>query len=254
MNKLKISTKNSYFFFLTLLFVYVALFEFILPVNRILPKPSILAESFTHVFSDYNLLTAILITISVIYLGLIISYITIFLFSAFLFKIFVEIKEVAQSLKLFRYFTLIFFVITFNYWFPEKLFAEYIFASLTALFMVTKKMHIESSAVKKEYLDVAQNLGLTQNKIYKDVYWKYWQPSLAQNYEQIHYSLWGIILLYEFIGNNSGLGYAYRNALLYKDYTAFLIFVIIISILIWIGNSIIRMIKKNMINWADEND
>lgn len=51
----------------TLIFIYILLFQFILPVNKVLPKPSLLIESFIIIWSDYNLLTSLAVTSTVIY-------------------------------------------------------------------------------------------------------------------------------------------------------------------------------------------
>jgi len=244
------STKNSFSLFIALLFVYVLLFEFILPVNKILPRPSLFFDSFVHIWRDYNLTSAFTITTSVVYLSLIISFIVVFAAISLLFKIFIELEGTILSLRLFRYLPAFFFAIIFNFWFSEKLFAEFVFASLAAIFFSIQKLFEESKNVKEEYILVARNLGLTPSDIYEKVYWKSAQPTLIKYYERIHYCLWGIVLIFEFIGNSNGFGYIYRVALSYKDYTALFTFAIIISLIIWFGNFLIRVINKKLIHWT----
>lgn len=244
------SVKNSIVLFITLLFVYIILFEFILPINKILPKPSLLVESFLHIWRDYNLIYAFTISATVIYLMLILGFIFVYVRVALLTKLFVEFEGSILSLRLFKYLPAFFFAVIFNFWFPDKLIGEFIFAFILVLFLVSKKLFAESKNVKEEYLLVARNLNLTPSDIYEDVYWKSSLPVLSKYIKQIHYYLWVLVLVYEFIGNSYGVGSIYRTALVYNDFTALFTLALMIALLIWFGDYLIGSIQNKLIRWT----
>lgn len=249
MSSEKRSTKNSFILFVTLMFVYIVLFEFILPINKILPKPTLLVESFLHIWKDYNLFFAFTTTTTIIYVSLILSYAALYVGAAQLFKLFVEMEGTVLSFRLFRYLPAFFFAVLFNFWFADSLFAEFLFATLAAIFLASQKLFEESKKVNEEYILVARNLDLTPGDIYEKVYWKFTQPSLIKYYERIHYLLWVLVLIFEFIGNLHGFGFIYRTALSYNDFTALFTLAIMISLLIWFGSFVIRWIDKEIIFW-----
>ncbi len=244
------SVKNSAVLFITLLFVYVVLFEFILPVNKILPKPTLMAESFFHVWRDYNLVYAFTISSTVIYLMLFLGFILVYFSIVWIIKAMVELKPTILSFRLFKYLPAFFFAVVFNFWFADILLGEFIFALTLVLLLIFKKLFEESKNIKDEYLVVARNLNMPTSKIYKNIYWKFSLPALSEYTKQIHYYLWVLVLVYEFIGNSFGLGSIYRQALAYNDFTALFTLALLIALLIWFGNYLIALITKNLIHWG----
>jgi ABC-type nitrate/sulfonate/bicarbonate transport system permease component len=130
--------------------------------------------------------------------------------------------------------------------------AEFLFGFLAAAFLAMNKFFDQSKNIKEEYLLVARNLNLSQSDIYTKVYWKSALPALAKYYEQIHLSLWTLVLIYEFIDNTHGFGFIFRTALDYKDYTTLYTTAVILSLMIWFGNSVIRFVNKKIIYWGAE--
>ena len=252
MKEKKILIRNNIVLFVTLLFVYIVLFEFILPVNRMIPKLSMLYESFLHIWSDYKLINAFTTTTSVIYITIIFSVIFLYVRVKSLIKLSVEMQYAFLSFQIFRFVSVIFITVMFNFWLPNNLFAELLFGFLVATFLAVNKLFNESKNINEEYLLVARNLNLSQSEIYENVYWKSSLPALSKYYEQIHLSLWTLIFTYEFIDNSHGLGYIFRTALDYKDYTALYVVAILLSLLIWLGDSVIKFVNKKIIHWSAE--
>jgi len=252
MKEKKILLQNSAALFVTLFFVYVVLFEFILPINKVLPKPSLLYESFIHIWSDYNLLLAFTTTTSVIYIAIALSILFLYTGAGYYIKLLVELKYSIQSFQIFRFIPVFFVAVLFNFWLPNNLLAELLFGLLIATFLVIIKLFDESKKIKEEYLLVAWNLNLLQSSIYKKVYWKSALPALSKYYEKVHLTLWTLILIYEFIDNTHGFGFIFRTALDYKDFTALYTLGIILSLLIWFGNSVIRYVNNKIIYWSAE--
>ncbi len=254
MNELKskkseISIKQSLSVLAAFLFVYIILFEFVLPVNKILPKPSMLWESFGSLWNDYDLLYASGITTSVIYSALILGYLFVYSFGGTLIKIFYEIPGIFSGFRIFKYFTLFFFALIFSFWFPESILAEFIFAFLITIIFLGMELYNGSIDTRKEYVTSAASLGLAPEKIYKDVIRKYAQPYLFSSLLKLHYLLWTVILIYEFLSQTEGFGTIYRLLLYYRDFAGIFALGIVISLLIWIGKEIIVFFKNKIIIW-----
>jgi ABC-type nitrate/sulfonate/bicarbonate transport system permease component len=57
------------------------------------------------------------------------------------------------------------------------------------------------------------------------------------------------VLIYEFIGNSGGLGYLYSVLLEYLDFAGLFAVAIIISLLIWLGNLVLKFFDNKLIYW-----
>lgn len=244
------SIKNNLIVFAWFLFVYVILFEFILPLNKVIPKPTLLFESFLHIWRDYNLLFAFTSTATIIYLALVTSWVQIYIGVSRYLKYYVYIENILYSIRYLKYFTIFFLIVLFNFWFSNSLVAEFFFSFMIAVFLTAKKLFEEAKKVNEEYILVARNLGLVPYDIYENVYWKASLPALSKYFKSVHYYLWGVVLIYEFISNSYGLGSIYRIAITYNDFTALFVLAIMISLLIWFGDSLIGLINKRTIHWT----
>ncbi|PKL83183.1 MAG: hypothetical protein CVV24_06300 [Ignavibacteriae bacterium HGW-Ignavibacteriae-3] len=245
-----IPLQNKLKLYLTLLFVYIVLFEFILPVNKILPRPTLLLESFVSIWFEYNLLYAFTITASVVYLSMLFGFIQIYIGAARYLKFYTLIEGSIQSLGLFLFLTPFFFLAVFNFWFPQNVIAEFLFSFLAASFFIFQKLIHESKNIKEEYLLVARNLKTSSYDTYQDVHWKSSLPGIFKQLRQINYQLWFLILTYEFIGDQRGVGAIYHLALQYRDFTALFTLAIMCGILIWFGDLLIKQIHSKFIRWT----
>lgn len=244
----KESLKSKIQFLTALIFVYVILFEFILEHNKILPKPSLLLESFISIWKDYDLVETIAITTTTIYLAIAISSFFIYRFSGYILKIFFEYEEVIEKLKIFRYFPALFFAILFSFWFSNSIMAGFLFALLSSgLIMIVRLLSY--SKINRTYFDVALNLGLNKNEIYRKVVFKDILPRFVTEFSSIHYYLWILVMIYEFVNEIKGFGGIYRTALAYNDFTGLFPIAIIISILIWFGSIIINYMNNKIVFW-----
>jgi ABC-type nitrate/sulfonate/bicarbonate transport system permease component len=243
--------KNKFTLILALLFVYILLFEFILPVNKFLPKPLILAESIVHIINDYNLLVSFTVTFSIVIGALVIGYIIIHLCAVTILKWLSVFRESLITLKLFRYLPFFVVIILFSIWFEDKMLGEFILTLLFVLTLSIIRLFEKIKDVKEEYVVTAKNLGLSGIEIQKKVFWRYLQPVLIRYYESLIISLWGIALIFEFTGNTTGLGYAFRQALAYKDLNAIILFCILLYVFVWFTSFIIKAVRTKYFNWAE---
>lgn len=241
--------KNKLSFLITLLFIYVMLFEFILPVNKVLPKPSLLLESLISSWSDYSLLSALTITTTIVYLSLLIGYLLMIFIAKYFLTYFITYKDLANTFKLFRFITPFFAAVIFVFWFNNSIIAEFIFSFIVVAGLLKFGIFNELQNIKEEYYLVAKNLGLKDKVIYNKVINKLIEPSLFGLVDKIHYYLWTIILVYEFIGGNNGLGKVYFKALTFNDFYALFSITIIISLLIYLGHLLIKFIHEKYYFW-----
>ena len=242
-------TKGSGKLVLALLFVYIVLFEFILPVNKYLPKPSLLYESVSHIWQDYNLVYALSTTVSMVILSLVAGFFSAYINSANIFKMTEHRKGIFDVLKIFTYVPMIFVIAMFTFWFNEYFFAEFLFALLASIVFGYSILIKLTSSIKQEYVDVAQNLGCTQTDVYQKIYWKSLLPDFTKEYNQIHIKLWAVVLLVEFVLNMHGVGHVLRRILEYRDFTALINVALMVIILIWLGDYLIYYIRKKFISW-----
>ena len=243
------SVKSKLMLFVVLLFIYVLLFEFILPDNKVLPKPSLLFDTFTSIWSIYHLLQAFAVTTTVIYVSLALGYVITLFRARFIIMTSYELPESVESLKLFKYFPPVFIVLLFVFWFNNSIYAEFAFGLVVTTFMLSVKLFEETKKVKQEYILVGKNLGLPQNKIYSQIIWKAAEPGVFKSMFGIHYLLWTLVIVYEFIANIGGFGGVYRTALLYNDYSTFICVAIMICLVMWFGNSVLSLIYNKYFAW-----
>ena len=247
----KNASKNNLLFFITILFVYLLLFEFILPVNKLIPRPTLVTDSFIHIWSDYSLVYALSSSLTIIYSMLVLGLALLHFGSSFFVRIIVEYRESLLTLRLFRFIPVFALAVFFAFWFSDKLLGEFIFAFLVIFLSLFKKLFEEVKSVKEEYITVARNLDLSPGDISSGVFWKSALPELIKYFKNNHSYFWTLILLFEFTGNSFGIGSIYRQALAYNDFTALFTITILVTILIWMGNYLLGLINNKLFPWAD---
>jgi NitT/TauT family transport system permease protein len=243
--------KSKLTFIFVLLFIYVILFEFILPLNMVLPKPSLVFESFSYIWADYNFLEAIAITSTSVYLSLFVAYIAVSALSGLIIQLAIEYPYAIEKLKVFRYFPAFFFAIIFSYWFENSILAEFLFAFLSSFILISIQLVIKVKKHNKVYVDVASNLSIKKNKIYSNVIFKNIQPYLFSELIRIHYYMWVLVMVYEFINAIGGFGGVYKTALIYRDFSGLFSIAILISILILFGSYMIKIIHEKLLYWEE---
>lgn len=230
------------------LFVYIVLFEFILPPLKIIPVPSELPNVFTSLADDYHLFSAFLSSISAALSALLFSAVILMIFPKSVAKIVDKYKASANALMGIRYFTLVSIAALFALWFGDSLTAEFILLFLfffTNLFFVLVEKSVE---IPKTYIDAALGLKTDEDKIYKEVYFKSLSPFLRDKFTALHLSLWTFLLIYEvFTGEN--LGAIFKMSVIYSDYSALFLFVILLSLIVFILNYLLQTLIDKTIFW-----
>jgi ABC-type nitrate/sulfonate/bicarbonate transport system permease component len=251
MNIHKNQLKKIKYFLFAYCILWILLFEFILPVNQILPKPSVVAESFPDLWKDYNLPVNFLSTVTVIFLALTAAYFCVKYLSPFLVEKNNFISLFINSLEWFSEFLPgIVIGLLLIFWFPESEFVEFIFAFATAFFSLTIRFQNESEKPDEEYILAARSLGMKEPAIVKNVIWKNAQPKLMSHLINLHFYLWSILIVFEFIKGGLGLGVIFRRALEYNDISATFSVFIITALAIYLGTLFLRMIRNKFVFWS----
>ncbi len=151
-----------------LAFVYIMLFEFILPVNKFLPRPSVLIESFPSLINDYNFINSFISTFSIIYSTFLISYFIMKLFFPVLVKISIQFPKFVLIFNASKYFIPLFLILIFELWFGSSVWGEIFFVIVIVNCLLKGEIFQKSLIVKEEYILSAKSLGLSQEKIIKE--------------------------------------------------------------------------------------
>lgn len=239
-------------FLFALLFVYIVLFEFILKANKVLPKPSLLADSFISIWKDYDLLFALIITTTVVYLAVIIGYGILFLIKNVLCRIYFSYPALLAASRIFKYFPAFFYAVMFDYWFQGSYFAEFGFAIIAFVSLITVSFIESIKDVKEEYILFARELKLKDETVFSKVIWNYCRPSLYKTMKKYNFYLWVIILLFEYIANIEGLGRVYNQMLAFKDLAGLVAVALIMAVIIYASNKLIGYISSKLIHWKNE--
>ncbi|OGU71843.1 MAG: hypothetical protein A2V93_12150 [Ignavibacteria bacterium RBG_16_34_14] len=251
MNIRKSYLRKIYYFLFTYLVLWILLFEFLLPVNQVLPKPSIVIESFPDLWTDYDLPANYLSTISVIYISLILTFFSVKILSSYLVEKNNFISLFINSLEWFSEFLPgIIIGLLLIFWFPKSEFVEFIFAFATAFTSIMIKFQNESENVNEEYVLSAQSLGLSENKMIRLVIWKNVQPKLMEHLFNMHFYLWSMLIVFEFIKGGLGLGVIFRQALDYKDLSAIFSVFLITGLSVYIGTLVLKYIRNKFVFWS----
>lgn len=241
------SVKNYLKFILTILFIYIILFEFIIPPNKFIPQPSVLWESIVHLWTIYNFGLALISTATIVYISIMLSFIMAIYFRGLMLKYMINYKKFLELLRVFRYFPAFFFAILFSIWFKASLTAEIIFGFLVSIILILIKMNELIPNVKNEFIIFTHQTN--PGKMFSETYWKSILPDLMQHLHRVQFYLWTLILIYEFISDSFGVGYIYKITLMYNDLGAIISISIFMSIIVLLSNIVLKYIEKKMIYW-----
>ncbi|MHB8337507.1 MAG: ABC transporter permease [Ignavibacteriaceae bacterium] len=243
--------KNSRILLTGLFFIWLILFEFVIPGNGFLPKPSIVFLSFGSLIKDYHLWRNFGVTVSEIYFALIISYFVDWLLCKYITGNEWFFSALDAFYKLFKFLPAVILGMFLILWFPNSNFNGVIFSLLIFIIPMAVKVKEESYKVKPEYIDAATSLGAGKNELSKNVIWKAVQPSLLNYIFELHYLAWLLLIVFEFMKGGYGLGSIYRDALRYKDLSALFSISIITGITIFAGFYLLKYFKNKFIHWSN---
>jgi len=136
------------------------------------------------------------------------------------------------------------------FWLPDSELIKYIFIFFISFTFLINKVEKELKSINREFIDAAASLGAGKNFIFDKVCWKVIEPELASSLTTLHFYLWTMLIVFEFIKGGSGLGTVLRNAILYKDLSGLFSSILIICLIMFIGAYIIKYFKNKFFFWS----
>lgn len=232
-----------------LVLLYIILFEFTWVTQNFLPKPSLLLESFVSLLGEYKLVDALFETTAVIFPSILLAILIIEIFSKIFLSVFIDYNGIKNISAPFRYFSFFFFALLLNLLFKNSLLVEFIFTILFVIGLLLQVLSKETGSIKEEYVVAAKSLGLSRSQIFSKIIWRSLKPNVYGKLVLIHTGAWVVVIIYEFIGATNGVGAIYRLAFDYNDLLSMISLGIFISLVIFLVNSIIRIVVSKLIFW-----
>ena len=234
-----------------LFFVYILLFEFVLPINKILPKPSILLASIPSLVEDYNFGFALVRTVSTVFISLFVSYFLIKFFNRSLLFAINLFPKVLYLKKVSEYFIPFFLILLLALWFNKSIWFEFLFALVLVMSKLKFSFFGAVSSLKQEYIESSKSLGISQQLIQDKIIWKLIQPKLFESINEYYKYLWAWVLVYEFVLNSDGVGSVLNLAIKYNDLSVVVLSIIILIIVNILGTFLLKSIKRKFFFWEE---
>lgn len=246
-------TKSFIYFIFFSFILWIVLFEFVLPENNVLPPPGIVLISIPALFKDYNFLNNFFTTISAIYLPGILAYLLLFSIRNFIFN---GSKIIKLKFELFSGLNSIIpvflAIVIISYWFPHSFYIEYAFSFILTLLWFSIEVYSQDKLKNESYISAFKSLGAEKKFLDKNILWNELKPVIFKKIFSYHLHLWTIILIFEFVQNNYGLGAIFRRILNFNDFAALILMIILIPIIIFCSFLCLRLIENNFVFWEAE--
>ncbi len=230
--------------------LWIILTEIIFPGNKYFPSPSLVILSITDLFKQYRFLSNLLSTISVIYGAIIL----IFFIVKFKFSfINLEARPLRYFIPFINFFLLIpeiLIGLLLIFWLEDKYLAKLIFALFTSAIIVYKTFLKFDKDKISDRIIAARSVGIPNQKINKNIVWKFIEPEIVKNFRSKQTFLWSSMIAFEFIQNFSGVGFTLRNAFRYSDLAIIISILIISIVIIFIFDGILMLINKKYFHWS----
>lgn len=246
----KASGKNIGYFLLSYFLLWIILFEFILPANSFLPKPSIVLDSFGALWEDYNLLRNFISSAASVYISIIAAYYLLKILNKYLLREKEGIRNFIFSIEWFsKYVPGIVLGFLLIYWFPQSGYIKYLFIFIVVFNSLLLKHTGLSLNVERAYVDSALSLGAGNSIIANKIIWKSLQPDLMNHIYNSHLYFWTMLIIFEFANYGNGLGFIFRRALEFNDLSALFAVMLIIGLFIFLGSLVIKFSKNKLFFW-----
>lgn len=233
---------------LTFLFVYVILFEFILPLNNILPKPSFILESFTTIWNDYNIAISLLETYSIIVFSFLCGYFLTWILRGLSIYFGETQHELFKSFSWLRSVNIFFIVVLIGFWFGNSIVAFMIFM-LVIQFLGLMNELISTTKNDEPYELTVMSLSSEKTKDLAEIRWKLHIPKIFKSIIEKQSSMWLLVLTYEFIHLDIGVGYVIKQILAYRDFTGLFPLIIITALLYKLNFLLLKISVKKYAFW-----
>ena len=241
--------KTALYFLISLIIVWILLFELILPANNVFPKPSIVIQSFPDLIKNYDLGWNYLSTFTSVYFPLVIGYYLVRILFPF-FRNLKFLSDIVSSLEWFsKLIPGIILAFIFVYWFPRSEITKYVFSFLITFSSLSYYSVKMSKKIGDKYSLAMESFGVGKNFISKNVVWKAIQPDVMKLIISKNVYFWASIVVFEYFNLGFGIGTIFRKILEFKDLSALVMMFIVIEATLFITTESLKLIKQKFYYW-----
>lgn len=228
------------------------MFEFILPVNNIFPKPTIVLLSLFDLLKEYDFLRNYLLTVTTIYLSLFIAYYSVWLLFPLIIRQNFFSALILSFDRFFKYLPGIILAMILIIWVPNSEYSVIIFAFLISFNSLIYVSKASEESLDFSYYDMVKTFDIEEITIARKVLWRAIQPNLIKHIYNLNIYLWTSVIIFELINQKAGIGKVLRQILYYNDLSALIMCFIIIGSSIFISALLLNFTKRKFFFWEVE--
>ena len=195
---------------------------------------------FLSILQDYFVVQNLAFTSTVVYSALAILYLVLYVILHYTPSIINSFILVVEKLSFIKYLPVLVLAIILNLLFPGKVWAEFLFAFVFSFIMVLIQINKTKSRTNLEYSKFANHLEINFELAKEKLYFS----NLFRKIKNIHYEVWLLVLVYEFINGQDGLGGVLKKGFIFDDLYAVIVTGFIIALLIWVIDFSLPFLKK----------
>jgi len=238
-------------FLFTLIFIYVALFDFILMPLKIFPRTALIWESFKYLNNNFNFLQKSIITLVAILLTMLVSFFILYLLRNLVIKLLEYSPEFLNNFTLFYYFTPLILIAFVGLFLGNNIISEIIFLLILSFTLFLIALNNAFKNKYEPYILAGKGLGMNPIKIRKNIVWHNLLSLMKNKIRNNYLNIWLYLLIYQFLFASNYLGSILRKLIDYNDIAGFYAFSIFLWIVIFIGNLLISKTVLHFIFWEE---
>lgn len=238
--------------FLVVILIYLLLFEFIFPSNRIFPSVFVIWLSTVELFDKYKFLLNLISTLSAVYASVFINYLLTKISFPYFQKYQSDKASNSSDNNIFSFLTFIpFFLISIIVvlWLSDFILTKYIVAVLVFFPLTLNELLTQKGNDSSEYFDFYKSLGLKETTITNKILFKLKEPEYFYTQLKNHSLIWSVVLIVEFLQQQEGIGNILRIAFKYQDISITFTITIIISLTIYFLHFGFRKLYNKIYFW-----
>lgn len=195
---------------------------------------------FLSILQDYFVVQNLAFTSTVVYSALAILYLVLYVILHYTPSIINWLILIVEKLSFIKYLPVLVLAIILNLLFPGKILAEFLFAFIFSFVLVLTQINKTKNRNNLEYSKFANDLSINYESVKEKLYFS----NLFRRIKSIHYEVWLLVLVYEFINGQDGLGGVLKKGFIFDDLYAVLVTGLIIGLLIWVIDYALSFLKK----------
>lgn len=236
------------------LVAYIALFEFIFPLNGFFPSVTVIFLSLTDLLQNYNFALNLISTFAAVYVTFFFNY----LFTKFLFPYLISKKVEQESfdsssihsiVSIFSFIPFILIALLILAWFPDFILDKYIVALIILLPKNLMEILEYDILNHKNYFYFYNSVGVDKTTILNKIIFKLIEPEYFLYQLKNHSLIWSIIIITEFIQQKEGVGGILRTVFKYQDISLIFTITILVSLLVFVIQKVLNLLYNKVYFW-----